>query len=182
MQLISFLNQNSAAIQALVSLLSFFVTAILAFITWRYVQLTKSIAAASQRTVGLHEEAQQARERQLDAVLNMVEQRLQALPYDQAQAEDIRGATTWDSQLLFELQQLAGAEGHDPGQGVAALIARLKWLDERILEVKNTPVKTGVDWPRFPWPRWREELSKARSEIPVIRLDLRNVRRGYKLR
>lgn len=157
-------------------------TAILAVITWRYVQLTKSIAVATERTVSLHEEAQQTRERQLDGLLNMIEQRVNALPCDQQDAEEIRGATTWNAQDLFELQQLSGAEGHDPGQAVATLIGRLRWLDERIVEVKNTPAKMGVDWQRFPWPRWREELLKARSEIPVIRLDLTNVRKGYKLR
>ena len=179
---IAFLNQNSAAIQAAASLLSLLVTAILAFITWRYVQLTKSIAVATQRTVGLNEEAQQTRERQLDALLSMIEQRLKVLPDDQGHAEEIRGATTWDSQTLFELQQLAGAEGHDPGQEVATLIARLRWLDEQILAVKNTSARTGVDWGGFPWPRWREELLKARSEIPAIRIDLMNVREGYKVR
>ncbi|HZF08382.1 MAG TPA: hypothetical protein VFE33_06285, partial [Thermoanaerobaculia bacterium] len=67
------------------------------------------------------------------------------------------------------------------GQAVATLVGRLRWLDEQVAQVKKTT--DADDWsPRFPWQRWLEELTKARSEIPVIRLDLMNVRKGYKLR
>jgi hypothetical protein len=179
---LSFLNDNAPAIQAVAAVFSFVVTLILAIITWKYVQLTRTIAAATKSSLDLNAETRRARERQLDGLVTMVEQRLAMLPTDLQDAESIRGASTWGDGELFDLHQLAAEEGHDPGAAAAELIGRLRWLQEQIVTVKSTPREKGVDWPRFPWHRWREELSKARSEIPRIRLDLMNVRKGYKLR
>ena len=43
-ELLDLLNKNAAAVQALASLLSVIVTAVLALITWKYVQLTRILA------------------------------------------------------------------------------------------------------------------------------------------
>ena len=157
------LNQNSAAIQAVATVVSVLVTAALALITWRYVRLTRTLAEATQAQAEFLRQAVKARKRELLAVVKMLRILVGHLPEIRQHGEQMRGAATWDNNDLADLKRLASEFGTLAGQRAAVATSSLLWLKERLDEVKATNPGLGVNWNDFSWDRWESELKQAKE-------------------
>ena len=160
------LNRNAGGVQALAAVLSLAVTILLAAITWRYVVLTKVLADAAHAQLKLADEAARARRRELRSQIKLLNMILSTLPTERQQADrDMRQATSWDDRDLDRFQMLAAELGEIPGQHAALAVGAMKWLLERVEQVKATPLAVGVDSSDFPWERWIEEVTRALDRI-----------------
>ena len=78
--MLQWLNLNSGAIQALTSVLTLAVTAVLAIITWRYVRLTKDLTDVARAQLRGEREALAARRRELRTLAAMLRKHLLTIP------------------------------------------------------------------------------------------------------
>ena len=162
------MNQNAAAIQAVASILAVVLTGVLVIVTWQYVRLTARLAHVAHRQLEAQEAVVQARRRELLACLKLFRILLAGLPQTLEKAEQIRMASSWDEGDLDKLQRLSAELDDVSGQHAALAVGSLRWLDERIADVKTTSVLQGVDWSRFPWSQWEEHLQRAKAHIEDI--------------
>jgi len=70
----SWLNNNSCAIQAVGSIAAVIVTAVLAYITWRYVSLTNKLIQMQDQILGFQRSAKKARRNQLLSLIGILVQ------------------------------------------------------------------------------------------------------------
>jgi DNA repair exonuclease SbcCD ATPase subunit len=164
-QMLRFLNSNSGAIQALAAVLTFFATIVLAIITWRYVALTRSIAATADKDLKLKHKEKAAQERRLLLLLTQFQERIKALPYDDTCREQIRWAISWEKYEIESVRTLGAAIGSRSGEAASTISDHLTWIKEQIDLVKSSDPRFGFDWGLFSWDRWRAEISHSQSEI-----------------
>ena len=170
--MVKWLNQNSAAIQAVATVASVLATAALALITWRYVRLTRTLAEATQAQAEFLREAVKARKRELLAVIKMLRILVGSLPEIREHGEQMREAASWDSNDLADLKRLASEFGTLAGQRAAVATPSLLWLKERVDDVKATDPRLGVNFNDFPWDRWDSELKRAKENLEALWNDL----------
>lgn len=155
------LNENSAAVQAVSAVLSLVVTGVLVWITWRYVQLTRSLAETARAQFQLQATAERKKLNRLLSLIHHFEERIGQVAISRESAEQLRLVVTWQADDVAELKRLAGEAGQEPAELANRLTAHLAWLEERVVEVKSTDPRTGVNWERFPWEHWVEHLKDA---------------------
>ncbi len=164
-----FLNANAGAIQAIAALTTSLVTVVLVFITWRYVRLTRRLAEAASVQMSFHQEAEAEKWRELNAYTKLIRGLISALPErEQDPDRAMRQAASWEPGDVKRLQRLAARLDRRAGERAAAIVAAMTWLGERVREVKETGSADQYDWAKFPWGRWRKELSTAREGLDAI--------------
>ncbi len=170
--MVKWLNQNSAAIQAVATVVSVLVTAALALITLWYVRLTRTLVEATKSQAEFLREAVKARKRHLLAVVKMLRILVMSFPEIRQHGEQMRGATTWDNNDLADLKRLASEFGTLAGQRAAVATSSLLWLKDRVDEVKAIKPGLGVSWNDFPWDRWDSELKRAKENLEALCAEL----------
>jgi len=163
-----FLNRNAAAMQAVSSVVSVLVTVVLVWITAEYVKLTRSLAEAAHQNLEHQREAAQARRRHLHSLLKTLRFMLGQLPADPQHGEHIRRVPICENSDLSELQELSAQVGTQEGQEAALATVSMRWLRDRVEEVRAAEPPKGYDWSRFPWDRWQVEYAFARDHLNVI--------------
>jgi sugar phosphate isomerase/epimerase len=123
-------------------------------------------AAASQ--LDFERSARDARRNHLAALLKMLRIMVSYLPRDPNKGEAVRDVAAWEDSDLENLQRLASEVGQQAGQRAAVICASLRWLDDRVREVKAIDRRIGFDWKRFPWERWQEELGRATEHLEAL--------------
>jgi len=171
-QIVAYLNNNSDALQALASVLTFFATIILAIITRQYVVLTRSIATTADNELRLKQKDKSVQEQRLLLLLKSFNERIAALPCNKTNGEHIREAISWENEEIETIRKLATGIGRKSGETVASLADRLKWIKEQIDMVKATNARIGFDWGLFPWSRWQDEIRSLRTDIGAMALDI----------
>src|SRR5208283_1486858 len=165
------LNSNASAIEAITSIASVLVTVVLAFITARYVVLTKTLAEAANAQLLGQVEASRARRRKLASHINFLLEIIESLPDSSrwSQADSImRNSTNWDDFDFADFRALA-SEVSDAASSYAALVeSKMRWMAERVNEIKSTPSAHGYDWRAFRRPEWDEALRVARHALGSI--------------
>lgn len=155
------LNDNAAAVQAVSAISSFVVTAILASVTWRYVQLTRSLVDTARAQFQLQAAAERTKLNRLLSLIRHFEEQIRQLGMPRERGENLRQVVTWQGSDVVELQRLSGHLGEEPADLANRLAAHLAWLQDRVGEVKATDPRIGVNWDRFPWQDWNGHLRDA---------------------
>lgn len=170
--MLEFLNANAGAIQVLLSACVVFSTIVLVLVTWRYVALTRHLAGTARAQLAfqqdLRRELLDSKRRELVALVRNLRLLLSYLPDEPANGELIRQAAMWQDDNPTYLQRLASEQDEVLAGHAATAVAALRWLKEKVVEVKNVPAIQGVNWQDFPWQRWSEELRVARGELEVL--------------
>src|SRR5215472_62818 len=126
------LNANSAAIQALGSAATVLLTAVLAWITWRYVKLT-------QRLVSVQLSEAAARRRELRTQLDLVSGFLSEL----GSPDDLRDLS--GSRVRALAAEVSGEAGHQ----AAVLELHVQWLLNLVRDIRSRGA-AAYDWSTFP--------------------------------
>lgn len=170
--MLEFFNANAGAMQVLLSTCVVLSTIVLVAVTWRYVALTSQLAITARAQLefqrDLRRELRDSKRRELIAVVKNLRLLLAHLPYEPERGERMRDAALWQDDNPMYLQRLASEYDEVLAGHAATAVAALRWLKERVIEVKNVPRVQGVKWQEFPWSRWSEELRVARDELEVL--------------
>jgi len=155
----SWLNANSAAIQALGSAATVLLTAVLAWITWRYVKLTQRLVS-----VQLGEAA--ARRRELGTQIDLVSAFL-----SECRSPDDPGLSSALQGYFLDLRDLSGTRcralaaevSPEAGHQAAALEEHVTWLINLVRDIR---LRGGAyDWGTFP----RDEYeARRRSGLDAL--------------
>ena len=160
---------HAPSIQAVAALVTSLVTGVLVFITWRYVRLTRRLAEAAHAEMLFHEEAEAEKWRELNAYTKLVRGLISGLPVGGQGADGaMRQAPSWEIGDVVRLQRLAARLDRSAGERAAAVVTAMTWLGERLREVKSSGSADGFDWSKFPWDRWKKELSTAKGGLDLI--------------
>ena len=163
-----FLNSYAPAIQAIGAVASVVVAGILAFITWRYVQLTREQSEASREQVAFLNEQVQASRRELFGLIRMFRIYLELLPREKASAEGMRKIALWNDKDSADLLRLSSIAGLEPGKTAGEICVKLNQVVEKVGDVKGTEPRSGYDWGRFDWDEWKELLEGIEQELKVL--------------
>lgn len=158
--MLQWLNLNSGAIQALTSVLTLAVTAVLATITWHYVRLTKDLADVARAQLRGEREALAARRRELRTLAAMLRKHLLTLP----QGDDPRlseailtRVVEWGDFDFDRFRALASELSDVAGNHAATAEHLMRWIGELVHTIRAANRTTGYDWSRFP----RQEFKQA---------------------
>jgi hypothetical protein len=153
-RVITWLNANSNAVEALgsvaavlVSVGSLSVTIVLARLTRRYVALTNTIAAAAKAQAefnsALQREAKEAATESLYHHAQRLKGVVNALPKDRPAVEQLRHFNLFGEGDLTELQRLTQLVGGEVYRQTTVALTGLRWLLGLIDRIKATPEGSG---------------------------------------
>ena len=178
MDFMQWLNVNSGAIQALGSVAIAILTAVLAWITWQYVRLTREM-------LGEHLEAAAARRRELRTQANLLKGILRGLPfsYDERLLEAIRNCYDFQSFPYDRFRALASEVSLTAGSKVYSVETNLKWLGDLFHTIRSAlPPRLGnelfdgvfrpYDWNKFPKREYETAWRNAKNELDLILVEL----------
>jgi hypothetical protein len=156
---LQWLNLNSGAIQALTSVLTLAVTAVLAIITWRYVRLTKDLADVARAQLRGEREALAARRRELRTLAAMLRKHLLTIP----QGDDPRlseailtQVVEWGDFDFDRFRALASELSDVAGNHAATAEHRMRWIGELVHTIRAAHRGTGYDWSPFPTQEFKQ--------------------------
>lgn len=152
--LVTWLNNNTNAVQALgsvvvvfVSIGSLVVTIVLARLTGKYVALTNTIAAATKAQAefnsALQREAKQAAAESLYHHARRLKGVLNALPKDKTAVNQLRHFNLFGEADMAELQRLTQLVGGEVYRQTTLALTGLHWLLGLIDRIKGTPELTA---------------------------------------
>jgi hypothetical protein len=149
------LNANAAAIQALGSVATVLLTAVLAWITWRYVKLTQSLVS-----VQLGEAT--ARRRELRSQLDLISGFLREFPSpDERRLSSVLGGYFIDLRDLSgsRVRALAAEVSTEAGHQAAALEEHVTWLINLVRDIRSRG--PTYDWSGFPKEEYKARVRSA---------------------
>lgn len=163
---------NASTIQAVSSVLSVIVTAVLVGITVRYVALTRTLAEAASAQLRSQAEAAAARRRGLQSEITLLINLLDSLPGsgEQGMADKLlRERTIEWADFDFRLFRMAASEvSLEAGQRASVVEAKMKWLGERVRSIKSVDPRIGFDWSNFDWREWNNAGLDVRESLQEI--------------
>lgn len=108
----------------------------------------------------------------LTILVQQVLDQLEELPKlgrnDDAADFRIRGTTVWREGDLDQLQRLATYLGPASAERAGHATTSLRWLGERIAEVRRVDPAYGYRWQRFPWQPWTDTMERAESDLKAL--------------
>ncbi len=159
------LAEHAGGIQAVAAVVSVAAVLVLAVLGWRAIAAVRRIATAVEDQLAAQRAHSAARQGELIALVQMFSRLLADLPTSREDADALRSCALWDEHDLTRIQRLAAEESPQCGERAALAGAPVRWLRERIAEVKAIRPDVAVRWDHFPWSRWEEELDRARARI-----------------
>ena len=94
---------------------------------------------------------------------------LDQLPPDEGHGGEVMGdVATWESQELTELEGLAALHGPATANSAAEAVGALRWIDEKVQEVKGTSKLQGYRWQKFPWDKWENLMATAKRALGAV--------------
>jgi hypothetical protein len=169
--MLTWLNRNAPAVQAIASIASVCVTLMLAFVTYRYVQLTQSLAEAAHEQLRLQRHSAASEAAQLLTLVDLLSGSVAKCPVNERDGEKIRSIPLWKQSELTRLATLA-ASVLGPDTRIHNVIQKLNWIRARLEEVHATTPDAGYDWEKFPFAEWCRELGDTRSLLTQLRDDV----------
>jgi hypothetical protein len=140
------LNLNAGAIQALSSVAIVLLTAVLAAVTWQYVNLTHRLLHGQLQ-------ASAARRRELRSQIAVLKAFLDALPSpdDQRLSRSILDHSNDLRDFSFNrFRALTSEVSAEAGSQAAELEGHVAWLVNIIREIRAVPALIGYRWENFP--------------------------------
>ena len=165
------LNRNAPAVQAIASIASVCVTLMLAFVTYRYVQLTQSLAEAAHEQLRMQRHSVASEGAQLLTLIDLLAGSIAKCPENQKDAEAIRGIPLWKQSELTRLATLA-ASVLGPDTRIHNVIQKLNLIRARLEEVQANTPEGGYDWAKFPFGEWCRDLHETRALLTQLRDDV----------
>lgn len=166
--MLDWLENHTALVQAIASVISVIVTVILAWITYQYVHLTQRLAEASDEQLQHLRANVSSRINALAGFVRMLRILVSELPPGQPDAERMRTAALWSGDNLAEFQRLASEHSRTAGQRAAVAVPSLRWLRERVETIKDLDPEQVVAWDAFPWKEWHEHRERAMAQLKAI--------------
>jgi hypothetical protein len=160
------LNANAAAIQALGSAATVLLTAVLAWITWRYVKLTQSLVS-----VQLGEAT--ARRRELRTQLDLISGFLREFPSpDEPRLSRALGGYFIDLRDLSgsRVRALAAEISAEAGHQAAALEEHVTWLINLVRDVRSR--EASYDWSGFPKQEYEARVRSALDALERLSTEM----------
>ena len=115
-------------------------------------------------------EAQVGKAHELNAYVRLITAILASLPNDQLTADRAmrQAAINWSTDDMLRFQALASHLSLEAGEYAATLATSMRWLAERVQDVKSTPSELGYHWSSFPWAQWIEHLDQANTALEQV--------------
>jgi hypothetical protein len=160
------LNANATAIQALGSAATVLLTAVLAWITWRYVKLTQSLVS-----VQLGEAA--ARRRELRTQLDLISGFLREFPSpDEPRLSGALGGYFVDLRDMSgsRVRALAAEVSTEAGHQSAVLEEHVTWLINLVRDIRTRGA--GYDWDSFPKKEYEARVRSARDAFDRLSTEI----------
>ena len=142
------LTQYSAATQAFAAIGVLAMTGALVWVTLQYVRLTHQLVEVAGAK-------QQAIRTRFQALVRALFVQVMALPEDPRTAEQIRRVSIFGDADLSNFQELSASIGEREALVATNLTHNLRWLRDRVDEVKNTPRESGYEWSRNSCEEWQ---------------------------
>jgi len=151
--------------------------AILAFVlvavTYRYVKLTGAIADTSAAQVALEIEKRQVDEMRLlldlESRARALRVALKAFPEHVGVVQHadsvFRESPIRTNEDLEQLRQIAARVGRDSAWLANEIALDLKWMLEKIQEVRRTTRLRGYRWQDFKWHEWERRYKRAMEKL-----------------
>lgn len=169
----NWLNRNAAAIQALSGVATLIVTGVLAWLTWRYVRVTRDIASSSLEQVRQIREASRAILQQSASALGSLALRLrtdlgQRLNPTNPNHSQLRAFAQLTEQDIADLQTLARQVSTRTIKSASEAAAHLRVIYGMVQTAKG--ISEGMGW--IPSPedagRWKTAVEGAHRALQEI--------------
>ena len=147
------------------------VTLMLAFVTYRYVQLTQSLAEAAHEQLRMQRHSVASEGAQLLTLIDLLAGSVAKCPDSEHDAEMIRGIPLWKQSELTRLATLA-ASFLGPDTRIHNVIQKLNQIRARLEEVQATAPDSTYDWSKFPFGDWCHDLRDTRALLTQLRDDV----------
>jgi len=168
----TWLNSNAPAIQAIAAVVSVIVTVILAYVTTKYVMLTRELVRNGQENLQFIKEERKAdlgeRKGRLLALIWHLRMIATSLPDTPSKGEQIRSVAFWSESETQELRALASTFGTFAAELASEAARYLATLAELGKMVQETPPARGVEWNKFPWERWHAAFQGAERAMTSL--------------
>jgi hypothetical protein len=164
--MLAWLDTHAAAVQALAALATGILTAVLAFVTWRYVRLTAALAQAANAQVEAQRQAAAAQRLRFVGIAAQLGLAVQSLPDDRNDSK-IREAVLWGDDDVTQLTTLAATLGVSTAVEAETAAISLRWLADRVRYVKALPLSVDRGG-RIPADEWAGHLKIARTTLAGI--------------
>lgn len=162
------LNVNAAGIQALGSVATVLLTAVLASITWRYVRLTQRLVTAQ-----IGEAA--SRRRDLRTQLEVVSTFLHSFPSQNDPRLSAAILSPFSDLREFSgnrFRTLVSEVSVEAGRHEAALEDHVTWLINLVRDIRSVPREIGYNWSNFPREEYEARLRSARDAFQLLSAEL----------
>jgi hypothetical protein len=162
------LNANAAAIQALGSVATVLLTAVLASITWRYVKLTERLVTSQTGEAA-------SRRRDLRTQLEVVSTFLHAFPPQDDPRLSEAILSPFNDLREFSgnrFRTLASEVSVEAGRDEAVLEDHVTWLINLVREIRSVPRAMGYNWANFPREEYERRLQSARDAFQRLSAEL----------
>jgi hypothetical protein len=172
-------KENAAAVQAFASLASLIVAAILAWLTFRYVRLTKAIADSSLEQVKHIREAAELARRQNAQALASLALRLRTifggLNADVPTHRQLRGFSQFSEGEIADIEALARQVGGSVLDSASRAVPALRTMQGMIQRAKE--INESLGW--IPTPQetqtWRKAVEEAHRGLQEIEVACQNI-------
>lgn len=172
LRLVHGLNTIAPTIQAAAAVAATVLTAVLAWITARYVRLTRDLVATTREELELlrADRATSAAERRvrLQAMILNVRIIATSLPRNRDHAEAIVNAPLWSPSDPDIIANLAAAYGTSAAELAAEATRHLAVLRELATAAQSEPQIDTITWERLPWDRWNEAIGGAERSLTSV--------------
>jgi hypothetical protein len=162
------LNANAAAIQAIGSVATVLLTAVLASITWRYVKLTQRLVTAQMGEAA-------SRRRDLRTQLEVVSAFLHAFPSQDDPRLSEAILSPFNDLREFSgnhFRTLVSEVSVEAGRHEAVLEEHVTWLINLVREIRSVPRGIGYNWSNFPSEDYERRLRSARDAFQRLSAEL----------
>jgi hypothetical protein len=164
---LSWLERHAAAVQAVASIATVFITLALAWITRKYVLLTQEMALTAREQLRFQHHTERTDAAQLLTLIEVFLGYLKRLPMRDEDAEPLHDVSLWRHTDIRQFAALAaGVLGsapivHDAIQALNAIRARVDGVRQAS--------RGRIAGPTFSSDSWRQELARARTALRAVR-------------
>jgi hypothetical protein len=175
----NWLKENSAAIQALASLAALSVAVILAWLTYRYVRLTRDIATSSLEQVKhIREAVTIERERHARALASLslrIRTSFGGLNADVPRHKELRGYSQFTEREIADIEALARQVGGPVLDSASQTVASLRTMQDMIQKAKQINEVQGWIPTQQEMQAWRRAIESAHRGLQEIEAACQNV-------
>ena len=88
--------------------------------------------------------------------------------HEQGFDKAIRAGVLWRPEELRELEQLAAYLGPWVSMPLVQIVSYLRWINNRVDEVRAVNERTGFDYKQFPGEKWEHAWKESTRQLGII--------------